>query len=499
MTGLLGNIWVVSTVLDQFFANRRPMKLRSLSAAAAPQLVRKKKPAHASAYLYLLLLSITDLISIAAVPLLVVDVAQSQWPFGPLACKLLFTFEGANKSLTPLVLMALSVDRYVAVCHGGRHRLRDCRYATGISASCIGVSLLFILPVALEATVTPLWDSNGREHVKCAVAMPLTYDLLHSLVCYVLPLLAICYVYAAILWKLYCHKEGLGTSARSRISLATVVKCSVMVVAFYFICWTPYWALRIFNMLTSFSWGNAGPTESSNRLVMMEDASEGVAGSSRTLNLLKTIIGPHGNAGHNNLTVMLENMSIPQLLSLHSALSRDGSGGRVGGHEYVPDLMVETWMEDSPSYFLMLEMYLLHALPYCQCALNWLFYAFLNRNLRQQSCTAKCAAGNETTPAKATTPTMAIAARGRDDQRRRPESEPPANPTGDFIQPQPSNSGGLHSATPRRPPLICVHYSVDGKSTSPPSNTSSSSLELVDLSSSRLISRREGICEIDWL
>jgi hypothetical protein len=499
MTGLLGNIWVVSTVLDQFFANRRPMKLRSLSAAAAPQLVRKKKPAHASAYLYLLLLSITDLISIAAVPLLGVDVAQSQWPFGLLACKLLFTFEGANKSLTPLVLMALSVDRYVAVCHGSSHRLREWCYATGISAGCIGISMLFILPVALEATVTPLWDSNGREHVKCAVAMPLTYDLLHSLVCYVLPLLAICYVYVAILLKLYQHMaKAKEARCTSKIPISSVVKSSVMVVVFYFVCWTPYWAHRIVNMFTTREGEGVHSPQClyasfPDHPMAIYNEEMAVAGNISRLEHMFDQFIPSGTA---NLTSMLEGMNIFQLIKLHDELVREENLARFSST--VPSSQPP--LQQERSYMIhMLEMYLLHALPYCQCALNWLFYAFLNRNLRQQSCTAKCAAGNETTPAKATTPTMAIAARGRDDQRRRPESEPPANPTGDFIQPQPSNSGGLHSATPRRPPLICVHYSVDGKSTSPPSNTSSSSLELVDLSSSRLISRREGICEIDWL
>lgn len=35
------------------------------------------------------------------------------------------------------------------------------------------------------------------------------------------------------------------------------------------------------------------------------------------------------------------------------------------------------------NYLHILLMYLVHALPYTQSAFNWLFYAFLNRNLRQ--------------------------------------------------------------------------------------------------------------------
>lgn len=41
-----------------------------------------------------------------------------------------------------------------------------------------------------------------------------------------------------------------------------------------------------------------------------------------------------------------------------------------------------TMFED---YQHILIMYLVHALPYTQSAFNWLFYAFLNRNLRQSA------------------------------------------------------------------------------------------------------------------
>lgn len=44
----------------------------------------------------------------------------------------------------------------------------------------------------------------------------------------------------------------------------------------------------------------------------------------------------------------------------------------------------ETLMNGLDTYHVIL-MYLVHALPYAQSALNWLFYAFLNRNLRHSS------------------------------------------------------------------------------------------------------------------
>lgn len=52
-----------------------------------------------SACIYLLLLSIVDIISIMPVPLLAVDVYMNQWQFGILLCKLVYTFEGTLRIL----------------------------------------------------------------------------------------------------------------------------------------------------------------------------------------------------------------------------------------------------------------------------------------------------------------------------------------------------------------------------------------------------------------
>jgi len=194
VTGLLGNIWVMLTVLSQLIVT--PHSLRRRRGSPCTPSVQP------SACLYLLLLSIVDLISIVPVPLLAIDIIQTEWPFGNVICKLLWTCEGANKSLSPLVLTALSVDRYMAVCQSSQHRLREWRFAMIICAICIVIASLFILPVTFRAKVGPM-SVLGKEYTKCTLIMMDNFDVVQTLVCYVLPLTFICYVYIAILHKLY--------------------------------------------------------------------------------------------------------------------------------------------------------------------------------------------------------------------------------------------------------------------------------------------------------
>ena len=104
LTGLIGNIWVLFTVSSQVVG------CTALSRTRQPQL---KQSVQTSAYIYLLLLSVVDLVSFVSVPLLVTDIVQNRWVFSHFMCKMLFFCEGMNKSLSPLILTALSVDRFV--------------------------------------------------------------------------------------------------------------------------------------------------------------------------------------------------------------------------------------------------------------------------------------------------------------------------------------------------------------------------------------------------
>lgn len=244
VTGVGGNCWVLIKVIKQ------------LSGCSSNRSRPYKTVVQSSAYVYLIILSVVDLFSLIPVPMIVTDVYVNHFPFGLWACKLSYFCEAINKSLSPMVLTALSVDRYIAVCHPTLYWLRTTKFSLGVLAVCFSVSLIFIIPVTKKATMQVMKDNTDEEIIKCAFdhgdSASYVFDTAQAIVCYLVPLFIICAVYLAILHKLFIHTRFSTVGKKTSISLGRVVKCSVMVVAFYFICWTPYWTMRIHYLVTRF-------------------------------------------------------------------------------------------------------------------------------------------------------------------------------------------------------------------------------------------------------
>ncbi|CAI5454721.1 unnamed protein product [Caenorhabditis angaria] len=329
ITGFLGNMWVLMTVSMQ------------LIGCSSNRARTYKSVVQSSAYIYLLLLSIVDLLSLIPVPMLVADIYKNKFEFGDFWCKVLYICEGMNKTLSPMVLMALSIDRYIAVCHPTLYWMRETRFALCVVLVSSSLSMLFLVPITRNAVTQYMIDNNNKEVMKCAFEAEFFFffDLMHTVVCYLIPLTVICAVYLAILLKLYKHTRFSAVGQKTSISLSRVVKCSVMVVAFYFICWTPYWIMRIHLMVIT----------------------------------MITKISP--NPENTNFTTAAPNLNATT----------------VSYHFAVEETTVTTVATKKSIDFEIVLMYMLHALPYAQSAFNWLFYAFLNRNLRNS--TSRCLNG----------------------------------------------------------------------------------------------------------
>ncbi|KAI6225342.1 Glycogen [starch] synthase [Aphelenchoides fujianensis] len=330
ITGLLGNLWVIATVFGQLVACLNP---RTNTPAERARRRGTLPGVQRSACIYLLMLSVVDLISFITISLLAADIVANRWVFGGVLCKIFFACECANKSLSPWVLTALSVDRYIAVCKPTFVWLRQSRFAIAVLLLCVFFSFFFIIPVTIEASLREMALPGGEEHLKCTLEMPKIFDFLHTVFCYFIPLTLICMVYVAILRRLYRHTRTSSVGRRTSISLSRVVKCSVMVVAFYFLCSTPYWLLRLYAVVTTDDFDDS-------RLPKYPPANKTAVSMKAT----------------------------PKVAA-----------------------------ESTDPYMLIL--YIMHALPYTQSAFNWLFYVFLNRNLRNSS---RCSLANRS--ALTTTP-----------------------------------------------------------------------------------------------
>ncbi|CAI2357928.1 unnamed protein product [Caenorhabditis sp. 36 PRJEB53466] len=324
-TGFAGNFWVLMKVTQQ------------LSGCSSNRTRPYKSVVQSSAYIYLILLSVVDLFSLLPVPMIVTDIYENHFPFGVVACKLTYFCEAMNKSLSPMVLTALSVDRYIAVCHPTLHWLRQTKFSLSVIACCFSVSLIFIIPVTQTAVTQVMRNERNEEIMKCAFdnqgANTYLFEVAHTIVCYLVPLFIICAVYLAILHKLFIHTRFSTVGKKTSISLSRVVKCSVMVVAFYFICWTPYWTMRIYGLISSTIEADEG--DSSSYLepeITVEEIVETVTKAASNSTESTFFFGLIPEKRRNNIEIAL--------------------------------------------------MYILHSLTYTQSAFNWLFYSFLNRNLR---------------------------------------------------------------------------------------------------------------------
>ncbi|KAF1755652.1 hypothetical protein GCK72_012102 [Caenorhabditis remanei] len=231
-------------------------------------------------FIYVLGLSIVDLLVILHLPFLVVDLLKGQWLFGVAMCKVYWFGESVNKLLSSFLMTVLSWDRYMAVCSPVKSmKMRSNATALKVLLACTLFATALLLPVLIEAAVfkidkmhmVPLIDGSeelaasdlaGTTMSKCMFDADAMFTLYTFVIGFAAPAFLIIIFYAQVIFALQKSSRNIrgargiskpdGTSNRVK----KVTKRIVAVILFYFLCWTPQWTLNIMSQfnLIAVSW-----------------------------------------------------------------------------------------------------------------------------------------------------------------------------------------------------------------------------------------------------
>uniref|UniRef100_A0A8R1HU79 G_PROTEIN_RECEP_F1_2 domain-containing protein n=1 Tax=Caenorhabditis japonica TaxID=281687 RepID=A0A8R1HU79_CAEJA len=231
-------------------------------------------------FIYVLGLSIVDLLVILHLPFLVVDLLKGQWLFGVAMCKVYWFGESVNKLLSSFLMTVLSWDRYMAVCSPVRSmKYRSNATALKVLLACTIFATVLLLPVLIEAAVfkidkfrmIPLADGSrelaqsdlaGTTMSKCMFDADATFTLYTFVIGFAAPAFLIIIFYLQVICALQKSSRnirgarGITKPDGSSNRVKKVTKRIVAVILFYFLCWTPQWTLNIMSQfnLIAVSW-----------------------------------------------------------------------------------------------------------------------------------------------------------------------------------------------------------------------------------------------------
>ncbi|GMR58826.1 hypothetical protein PMAYCL1PPCAC_29021 [Pristionchus mayeri] len=215
---------------------------------------------------YIMVLSVVDLLVILSIPFLITQTLLQYWMFGNAICKLYWVLEIASKICSTLILCALAFDRYMAICHPEIKRVHSVQQTAAIAFfSCI-FSLVLIMPIVVSATVAEIRPyqqfvvQNRTVHriVKntCNDGLlvshrPVLMALL-SIVAFLLPTIAILFFYAKIMLRL---RRQMSAHIQSRIPYRRITLYTCLITSFFLACHIPFWTTQIIGVVAAvFGW-----------------------------------------------------------------------------------------------------------------------------------------------------------------------------------------------------------------------------------------------------
>lgn len=205
--------------------------------------------------LFIANLAVTDLfIGLFCIPIVLIsDYLLSDWPFGTFMCKFTSFVQSVFVVCTVYTLIAMSVDRYIAIIHPLNPKLtrKQCRILIALLWT---FSILFSFPIFIDMHIrhtcfhrSPDNQTEYSQTICEATGLPLSvqtaYKVATITIIYVVPLCLLTIIYIRLGWRLYrsrapgeAHSER---DAKIKKSKQKVIKMCFVVVTMFGVCWLP--------------------------------------------------------------------------------------------------------------------------------------------------------------------------------------------------------------------------------------------------------------------
>ncbi|XP_071443044.1 tachykinin-like peptides receptor 99D [Hetaerina americana] len=177
---------------------------------------------------------------------------NSDWPFGTLYCKVSQFVAVLSICASVFTLMAISIDRYVAIMSPLRPRMGR-RTTLCIAMGIWAVATALSMPMLLFFTTYVHNFPNGEYRVICYAEWPdgpspesyqeYVYNVIFMLLTYFLPIGSMSYTYIRVGVELW-GSQSIGECTQRQLenikSKRRVVKMMIVVVSIFAICWLPF-------------------------------------------------------------------------------------------------------------------------------------------------------------------------------------------------------------------------------------------------------------------
>ncbi|CAF0870389.1 unnamed protein product [Rotaria sordida] len=205
--------------------------------------------------LFIANLALTDLfIGLFCIPIVLIsDYLLSDWPFGTFMCKFTSFAQSVFVVCTVYTLIAMSVDRYIAIIHPLNPKLtrKQCRLLIGLLWT---FSILFSSPIFIDMNISHYCfhlDSNNIKEYSQTIcdgtglppSLQAAYNMATITIIYLIPLCLLTIIYIRLGWRLHqsrapgeAHSER---DAKIKKSKQKVIKMCFVVVIVFGVCWLP--------------------------------------------------------------------------------------------------------------------------------------------------------------------------------------------------------------------------------------------------------------------